>query len=51
MRSRFIAIDGENHFLDERSQELLLIARRRRRRVPDGGEVGSEAEKAIAPLG
>src|SRR5271166_6777817 len=48
MGGRFIAIDRENHFLDERSQELLLIARRRRRRVPDCGEVGSEGEKAIA---
>ena len=48
MGGRFIAIDREDHFLDERSQELLLIARRRRRRVPDRGKVGSEGEKAIA---
>ena len=48
MRGRFIAIDRENHFLDERSQELLLIARRRRWRVPDRGEIGSEGEEAIA---
>jgi hypothetical protein len=48
MRGRFIAIDRENYFLDERPQELLLIARRRRRCVPDRGEVGSEGEKAIA---
>src|ERR1700730_12007095 len=48
MGGRCIAIDRENHFLDERSQELLLIARRRRRRVPDRGEVGSEGEEAIA---
>jgi hypothetical protein len=48
MRSRFIAIDRENHFLDKRSQELFLIARRRRRRIPDRGEVGSKGEEAIA---
>ena len=48
MGGRFVAIDRENHFLDERSQEFLLIAWRRRRRVPDRGKVGSEGEKAIA---
>ena len=48
MRSRFIAIDRENYFLDERAQQLLLIARRRRRCIPDRGEIGAEVEKAIA---
>src|SRR6266446_486566 len=50
MRGRFIAIDREKHFLDERSQELLLIAWRRRWCIPDRGEIGAEGDKAIAFL-
>src|ERR1700692_3021609 len=48
MGGRLLPIDRENHFLNERVQELLLIAWRRRRRVPDRGEVGSEGDKAIS---
>ena len=48
MGGRFIAIDRENHFLDERSQELLLIAWRCRRCVPDRDEVGTKGNKALS---
>src|SRR5271165_5388089 len=48
MGGRFVAIDRENHFLDERSQKFLLIARRRRGCVPDCGEVGAEGNKALS---
>ena len=48
MGGRFVAIDRENHFLDERSQEFLLIAWRRRRRVPDRGKVGAKGNTALS---
>ena len=48
MGGRFVAVDRENHFLDERSQELLLIAWRRRRCVQHRGQVGAKGNKALS---
>lgn len=48
MGRRFVAIDRENHLLDERSQEFFLITWRRRRRGPDRGQVGAKGDKAFS---
>src|SRR5208283_2092395 len=47
---RLVAINREDHFLDEGSQKLLAVARCGRRRIPDRGEVGPQGEQALALL-
>src|SRR5262249_31620124 len=47
---RLIALDLDNHLLDQRTQQLLPVAWRGRGCGPYGGEVGTEGAQAIALL-
>src|SRR5258708_39427454 len=50
MRRWLVAVDREDHFLDERAQQLLPIAGGGRRCIPDDGQVGPESEQMLAFL-
>ena len=50
VRRRLVALDLEDHLLDQRAKKLLPVARCCGGRIPDIGEIGAERDDAAALL-